>query len=136
MKQLILDTNILVRFLVQDDPKQSAGASKLIGQAQSGDTELVLDRMVVTELIYVLMGHYKRVRVDVANTILAIVQSPFVRADDESLLIDALLRFRDHGVDFVDAWLSAKAAALTLPIASFDRDLDKFKDVTRHEPKA
>lgn len=136
MKRLILDTNVLVRFLVQDDPKQSAGAAKLIATAQSGDTELVLDRMVVTELIYVLMGHYKRVRVDVANTILAIVQSPFVRADDESLLIDALLRFRDHGVDFVDAWLSAKAAALTLPIASFDRDLDKFKDVTRHEPKA
>jgi predicted nucleic acid-binding protein len=136
MKRLILDTNVLVRFLVQDDPKQSAGASKLIATAQSGDTELVLDRMVVTELIYVLMGHYKRVRVDVANTILAIVQSPFVRADDESLLIDALLRFRDHGVDFVDAWLSAKAAALSFPIASFDRDLDKFKDVTRHEPKA
>lgn len=136
MKQLILDTNVLVRFLVQDDPKQSAGASKLIAAAQSGDTELVLDRMVVTELIYVLMGHYKRVRVDVANTILAIVQSPFVRADDESLLIDALLRFRDHGVDFVDAWLAAKAAALSFPIASFDRDLDKFKDVTRHEPKA
>lgn len=136
MKQLILDTNVLVRFLVQDDPKQSAAASKLIAAAQSGDTELVLDRMVVTELIYVLMGHYKRVRVDVANTILAIVQSPFVRADDESLLIDALLRFRDHGVDFVDAWLSAKAAVLSFPIASFDRDLDKFKDVTRHEPKA
>lgn len=136
MKQLILDTNVLVRFLVQDDPKQSAGASKLMGDAQSGETELILDRMVVTELVYVLMGHYKRVRVDVANTILAIVQSPYVRADDESLLIDALLRFRDHGVDFVDAWLAAKASALSFPIASFDRDLDRFKDVRRHEPRA
>ncbi len=132
MKQLILDTNVLVRFLVQDDPKQSAGASKLFAAAQSGDVELVLDRMVVTELIYVLMGHYKRARVDVANTILVIVQSPFVRADDESVLMDALLRFRDHGVDFVDAWLSAKASAADIPIASFDRDLDKFKDVTRY----
>jgi predicted nucleic acid-binding protein len=136
MKRLILDTNVLIRFLVQDDPKQSAGAAKLINEAQSGALELVLDRMVIAELVYVLMGHYKRVRVDVANTLLAIVQSPFVRADDESLLIDALLRFRDHSVDFVDAWLSAKAAALSFPIASFDRDLDKFKDVTRHEPKA
>ncbi len=136
MRRLILDTNVLVRFLVQDDPKQSAGAAKLIGQAQTGDTELVLDRMVVTELVYVLMGYYKRTRVDVANTILAIVQSPFVQADDESLLIDALLRFRDHGVDFVDAWLAAKAAAVGLLVASFDRDLDKFKDMTRHEPKA
>lgn len=40
--------------------------------------------------------------------------------------MDELLRFRDHGVDFVDAWLSAKASAADIPIASFDRDLDKF----------
>ncbi len=133
MKRLILDTNVLVRFLVQDDPKQSAAAAKLIGEAQAGNVELFLDRMVVAELVYVLTGHYKRARVDVANTILAIVQSPFVRADDESQLIDALLRFRDHGVDFVDAWLAAKGRALSFPIASFDRDLDKFKDVIRHE---
>jgi len=136
MKHFLLDTNILVRFLVQDDPKQSAAAAKLIGEAQSGDTLLILDRMVVTELVYVLMGHYKRTRIDVGNTILAIVQSPFVRADDESLLIGALLRFRDNGVDFVDAWLASKGAAEGMPVASFDRDLDKFKDVTRHEPKA
>lgn len=136
MKQLILDTNVLLRFLVQDDPKQSAAASKLFEAAQSGETQLVLDRIVVTELTYVLTGYYKRQRVDVANTLLAVAQSPFVKTEDESLVIDALIRFRDHGVDFVDAWLAAKGAAEGMPVASFDRDLDKFKDVRRHEPKA
>jgi len=136
MKRLILDTNVLVRFLVQDDAKQAAAATKLISDAQFGVYELLLDRMVVAELVYVLMSHYKRAREDVANTVLAIVRSPYVRVEREPELVDSLLRFRDQGVDLVDAWLAATGANSRLDVASFDRDFGKFNDVKRHEPKA
>ncbi|MGE3311305.1 MAG: PIN domain-containing protein [Limisphaerales bacterium] len=136
MKRLILDTNVLVRFLVQDEAKQSAAATKLMNDAQSGAYELLLDRMVLAELVCVLMSHYKRTRVDVANTALAIVRSPQVRVEREPELVDSLLRFRDHGVDLVDAWLAATGASSGLDVASFDRDFGKFNDVKRHEPKA
>lgn len=136
MKQLVLDTNVLVRFLVQDDAAQTAAATRLINDAQTGVYELLLDRMVVAELVYVLMLHYQRSRVDVANTVLAIVRSPYIRVEQESRLVDSLLRFRDHGVDLVDAWLAAIGASSRLDVASFDHDFDKFKDVKRHEPKA
>ena len=135
MKQLILDANVLVRFLVQDDPKQSAAATKLMSEAQAGVYELLLDPMIVAEATYVLLARYKRIRVDVANTLLATVRSPFVRADQEHQIVDALLRFRDYGVDFADAWLASIAASGAHEIASFDRDLDKFKDIKRLEPK-
>ena len=136
MKRLILDTNVLVRFLVQDDARQATAATRLIKDAQSGVYELLLDRMVLAELVYVLMSHYKQTRVDVANTALAIVRSPYVRVEREPELVDSLLRFRDHGVDWVDAWLAATGASSGLDLASFDRDFDKFNDVRRHEPKA
>ena len=136
MKRLVLDTNVLVRFLVQDDAKQAAAATKLMKDAQSGVYELLLDRMVVAELVYVLMSHYRRARVDVANTALAIVRSPYVRVEQEPELVDSLLRFRDRGVDLVDAWLAATGARSGLEVASFDRDFDRFQDVKRHEPKA
>ena len=73
---------------------------------------------------------------DVANTALAIVRSPQVRVEQEPELVDSLLRFRDQGVDLVDAWLAATGASRGLAVASFDRDFDKFNDVKRHEPKA
>ncbi len=111
MKRLILDTNLLVRFLVQDDAKQAVAATKLINDAQIGVYELLLDRMVLADLVYVLISHYKRTRVDVANTALAIVRSPYVRVEQEPELIDSLLRFRDQGVDLVDAWLAATGAS-------------------------
>ncbi len=43
MKRLILDANVLVRFLVQDDPKQAAAAAKLMKDAEDGVYELKLD---------------------------------------------------------------------------------------------
>lgn len=135
MTRLILDTNVLVRHLVQDEAQQGAAATQLISDAQSGTYELVLDRMVVAELVYVLMAHYQQARVDVANAALAIVQSPHVRVEQEPVLVDSLHRFRDQGVDFVDAWLAAIAARSGSDVASFDRDFDKFHDVTRFEPR-
>lgn len=135
MKPLILDANILVRFLVQDDPKRRTAVNKLMSDAQAGALELHLDPMIVAEVVYVLTGSYKKPRVDVANLLIAIVKSPCVKAAQEPELVDALVRFRDHGVDFADAWLAARAAKMQHAIASFDRDLDKFKDITRFEPK-
>ncbi len=40
-----------------------------------------------------------------------------------------------HSVNFADAWLAARAAQLGHGVALFDRDLDKFKDIRRFEPK-
>ena len=49
---------------------------------------------------------------------------------------DALKRLKDKPtLDFADCWLAAQAAAKKLEVASFDRDLDKFKDITRYEPE-
>lgn len=42
MRELIVDANVLVRFLVQDVPQQAKAARKLIEQAESG--ALLLDR--------------------------------------------------------------------------------------------
>jgi predicted nucleic acid-binding protein len=49
-------------------------------------------------------------------------------------LRDALKRFKAVSVDFPDALIPALAADGKVPVASFDWDLDKFKDITRFEP--
>jgi hypothetical protein len=44
--------------------------------------------------------------------------------------------YRDKNVSFGDACLAAEAASARLPVASFDRGLDKFPALKRHEPKS
>jgi hypothetical protein len=57
-------------------------------------------------------------------------------AVDLALCTLLLARHRDHNIHFADAYLAAAGAESGLSVASFDRDLDKFKDVRRFEPKA
>ena len=134
MKEFLLDANVLVRFLVQDDPKQSAAATALFEKAERREVTLHLDALVVAETVYVLIGRYGRSRTEVVNVLLAIIQNAGIETTDEPVVTDALQRFAAFNVDFSDAWLAARGARLHRPVASFDRDFDKFKDIKRLEP--
>jgi predicted nucleic-acid-binding protein len=107
MRELILDANVLVRFLVQDVPQQAKAARKLVEQAESGALLLVVDPMIIAETVYVLTSFYKKPREAVADALMAFVQSDGVSVAEESRLVDALRRFQRSSVDFADAWLAA-----------------------------
>jgi predicted nucleic-acid-binding protein len=134
MKALLLDANVLVRFLTQDDPKQSPASTVLFEKAERREVTLHLDGLALAEAVYVLIGRYGRSRVDVANVLLALVQNAGIETVEADIVTDALRRFAAFNVDFADAWLAARAARDGHAIASFDRDLDKFKDIKRIEP--
>ena len=75
-------------------------------------------------------------RKDVVSKLLVFLQSRGIKAHEQERVLDALARHRDHNIHFADAYLAAAGADSGLPVASFDRDLDRFKDVRRLEPKA
>lgn len=136
MKELLLDANVLVRFLVQDEPKQSAAATALFEKAERHEIVLHLDGLAVAEAVYVLIGRYGQQRSEVANALLAIIQNAGVETAQREIVTDCLQRFGAVNVDFPDAWLAARAAQLGRQVASFDRDFDKFKDIKRLDPAA
>ena len=77
----------------------------------------------------------KMERKQVASKLLAFLQSRGIEAVESARLADALNRCHNRNAHFADAYLAAAAVELGNPIASFDRDFDKFKDVQRSEPK-
>jgi predicted nucleic acid-binding protein len=136
MKEFLLDANVLVRFLVQDDPKQGAAAGALLEKAERREITLHLDGLAVAETVYILIGRYGRSRKEVADVLLSLIQNAGIETIEAEVVADALRRFGALNVDFVDAWLASRAALLDRPVASFDRDFDKFKDIKRFEPVA
>ncbi len=134
MTHYLLDANVLVRFLVQDDHRQSPAATTLFERAEQQEIHLHLDVLAITEVVYVLIGRYGRSRIEVVNALLSIIQNIGVETMDRDMVTDALKRFGAKNVDFADVWLATRSAKLSLPVASFDRDLDKFKDIERFEP--
>lgn len=108
----------------------------LLEAAERGKHRLRLDGLAVAETVHVLIGRHHRNRDDVTTALLAVVQNAGVETAEAEIVGDALRRFAGAKVDFADAWLAARAAQLGFGVASFDRDLDKFKDIRRVEPKA
>jgi predicted nucleic acid-binding protein len=137
MSGYLLDANVIIRFLTQDEPKQSKAAAKLFISARDGDLTLHLEASILAETVYVLESQfYSRTRDEIHDSLVDLMQNPGIETAMRDAAIDALRRFREYpALDFADCWLGALASDMKIPVASFDRDLDKFKDIQRHEAK-
>ena len=134
MKRYILDTNLLIRFLRNDHPAMSSAAAELFLQSTSGKVELYLDPTIVAETAFVLISFYKQSQPEVADAIRDLITGCRLKVPLEEVMLDALERFKAQPVDFPDALVAAIAAHQGVPVASFERDFDRFKDVKRFEP--
>jgi predicted nucleic acid-binding protein len=135
-KRYLVDTNILLRFLSGEPVGQAAAARKLFHRAQTGEVVLDISPVIVAEAFYTLLSFYGVERKAAAEKISLLLQQRGVRLRDASQVLAALVRLQTANVGFADAYLAAGAAEEKLSVASFDRDFDKFKDVSRHEPVA
>jgi len=135
MKRLQLDANVMLRFLRDDDPKQSPAARRLMGEASEGKVILALGAVTAAEIFYALRASYRMARPEIADVLDQLVRSGVLEFEHEARLLDTLARVRTANVDFGDAWLAATAAETGDAVASFDEDFGGFPDVVRHRPK-
>jgi len=132
----LLDTNILLRFLTGEPASQAAAAGKLFSRADEGKVALDISPVIVAEALYTLLSFYGVERKTAAEKLSALLRLRGVKLRDAAQVLSALERLQTVNVGFADAFLAACAADEAVPVASFDRDFDKFKDVTRHDPAA
>ena len=129
-----LDANVVLRFLRNDDPKQSPAAAKLFGQAKYGKIQVLLSAVTVAEIFYVLARVYKHSRADAAAKLIPLIHSDTIEVENRKRVLDALKRVAQANVDFGDGYLAATAAEQGDRIASFDDDLQAFPDVATMTP--
>lgn len=130
-----LDANVVLRFLRNDDPSQSPAAARLFANAKAKKVCLVISAVTVAETFYVLARVYGHTKPDAAAKLRPLIQSDAIDVDDRSRVLDALERVIRANVDFGDGYLAATAAADSGSIASFDEDLQRFKDVKTLVPE-
>jgi predicted nucleic-acid-binding protein len=97
-----IDTNVLVRYLVQDDPEQARRATQFITNACSSDDPGLINRVVLCELVWVLETAYGYSRENVARALEKILRTAQFRIEDHA---EAWSSFREYqeGADFADA---------------------------------
>lgn len=134
MKSLLLDTNVLVRFILGEPEKQAAAAERLFRQCDEGSVELVLLPIVAAETVFVLSSFYEQERPDIANVLTHILRCPGIICEQRDVLLRTLHHYTESRAHFVDCYLVASSALTRQPLVSFDRGLDKFSETTRLDP--
>ena len=135
MTRLLLDTNVIVRFLTGDHPAHSPRSQKLFARAAAGEITLVVTDLALAETAWVLQSFYSLDRDAVAGALKDLIESAGIEVQNKATLLSALRHFAQTDVNFVDAYRAAIAAVESLAVASFDRGFDQFTGVKRVEPK-
>jgi predicted nucleic acid-binding protein len=128
-KRRLVDTNLIVRYLVQDHEKHAKAAGKLFDACDRGDVVIVVLPTVLAECVFVLESFYEHPRGHISSALGRLISSPGVEIGGPTIHLDALERYRKTKVHFVDCLLAATAAAEDTPVATFDQDFRKFADV-------
>ena len=116
-----LDTNILVRYLTQDDERQWQQASALIQHSHP----CFIANIVLCELVWVLRGtNYGFRKDEIINTLAAMLHSTAFEFENRSTVDQALQRYKQGKADFSDYLIGATSRrAGCVETASFDGKL-------------
>jgi predicted nucleic-acid-binding protein len=128
-KRRLIDTNLVIRYLVQDHEKHAKAAGRLFEACDRGDVVIVLLSAVLAECVFVLESFYEHPRGDIASALGTLISSPSVEINEAAIHLDALHRYRKTKVHFVDCLIAATASRENIPVATFDQDFRKFADV-------
>lgn len=129
-----LDTNLLVRYLTQDDPRQAAIAAREIEAAAEQGETLLIQPLVLCELVGVLESAYKLPKADILAALGQILKTAQFEIADRDAVAHALADSRGGRGDFSDHYLGRANAAGGAPVTLiFDkalRDCPRFRVLT------
>lgn len=130
-----LDTNILLRHLLQDHEDQSPRATDYLGSIERGEVEVETSDIVVFETVYVLERSYRQPKTMIRDIVLPLLELP-------GIVLRGKRRFRrvfdiyvERNLPFADAYHVALMEQRGLAeIVSFDTEFDRIEAVHRIEP--
>jgi len=119
-----VDTNVLARFIVEDDVEQTKRATSLFRRALAKAEKVFVSDVVLCELVWVLDAAYHVPRVEIADALTDLLHAKQVETDDSDLVYRALVAFRAGRGDFADYVIRERAlAAGCASLATFDKRL-------------
>ena len=121
---IALDTNVLVRFLVRDDPAQARKAKALVDRLTEREERAYVSDIVLCELVWILTRSYRFDRTQVAAAVDGLARAKQLRFDSVDNVLRALSAFEHGKGDFADYLVREHArAAECEKVVTFDEKL-------------
>lgn len=103
------DTNVLIRFLMKDDERQSAAVYRIFKHAEEEREELWVPIVVILETLWVLDSVYDIPRPEIVDTIDTLLQMPVLKFEAQPALQQFINLARDTKLDLSDLLIAVSA---------------------------
>ena len=105
-----LDTNVLLRYLAQDDPKQSPRSTEIIERRLTEQEPGFVSLVTILEVVWVLKSLFKRSRQEIANDIEMLLAADTLEVQNEQEVYLAVVSLRNGVGTFEDALIGTLGA--------------------------
>ena len=130
-----LDTNILLRHLLQDHADHSPRATAYLKQIEEGLVRVRTSDIVIFETVFTLQRWARQPKDQIRDVLLRIIDLPGIVLPGKRRLHKAFDLYVSRNIAFADAYHATLMAQLKLrEIVSFDTDFDRVPGLTRTEP--
>jgi predicted nucleic-acid-binding protein len=122
-----IDTNVLVRYIAQDDVTQSRRAAALIEKECSADKPGYVGLVVLVEVVWVSESVYRAAKEEVSEIVRRILSTKQLVVQDAETAWKALRLFETNNVDFADCLVACSAVAAGCgAVMTFDKQAAKI----------
>ena len=121
----LLDTNVIIRFLIGDDEDFLAKSIEYFQEIEKGSLQVEILEGVLMEAFFVLTKFYKLPKDEVILDLKTILSLDGIVNSDKIIFHEALTIVDAKNIDFVDALICAKSRLQGYGKLSFDHDMEK-----------
>jgi len=100
-----LDTNILVRYITQDDPEQSAVANEVIERFAEDKERFAIQPVVLCEMAWVLESAYQYTKSEIVSVLNQILRTVQFEIANKDIVWQALADYHNGKADFSDYFI-------------------------------
>ena len=123
-----IDTNILVRFLLNDDKTQAKRVLNIFQKAEQKDERFFVSALVLLELVWVLSAVYGKSKNDTALALESLLSMPLLEIEKAEAVFKALLDAKKSNFDLADLLIAhCSKAAGGEPVLTFDKRAAKHR---------
>ena len=120
---IIVDANIILRYLLRDNEKFYKEAEALFNDAFSGKKRILIMHSIIAEVVYVLLKLYKVSRKEIAEVLIELMKIKGVKVQNKEILLNTFEIFKNKNLDFIDCLLCAYSRKYK--VMSFDKEVNK-----------
>ena len=126
MKKVIIDTNILLRLIIDEPSQLQLEARKIVDRIEKGKAIAIINELVIAECIWVLSSIYKRQKQEIVSIVGDTVLRDNFEVRDKDIIAEAFDIFVNNNISWVDSYLYCQSKKLGLNLVTFDENLIKL----------